>query len=901
MIIEDENYLAHYGILRRSGRYPWGSGKDQHEVNRSFIDTITSMRKQGMSDVEICRAFDIKDKDGNITDSFSTTQLRAAMSIAKNEQRAADIAFAQRLKDKGVSTTEIGRRMDRNESSVRAMLAEGAAEKASILTNISNMLQKEVDTRGLIDVGEGISYHIGISKNTLDNAVAVLREKGYAVHTVPVPQLGTGKNTNVKVLAPPGTTWGDVKKNSNDIKIPNHHTEDNGRTVLGIQPPLSIHPKRVGIRYAEDGGSEADGVIYVRPGVKDLSLGKSTYAQVRIQVGDGHYLKGMAVYKDDLPDGVDLQFNTNKSNTGNKLDAMKELKRKEDGTVDTDNPFGANISKQIIAKDSKGREINTSVMNIVNEEGDWSKWSKTLSSQMLSKQSPGLAKEQLSKAYKQREEEFKRLSSLTNPEVRRKLLIDFGDECDSAASHLTAAGLPRTHGHHVILPIPSMKPSEIYAPNYDNGERVVLIRHPHGGTFEIPELVVNNRNKEAKKILGSAPDAVGIHHSVAERLSGADFDGDTVLVIPNYHNKVKTSPPLEGLKDFDPKKEYPSYPGMKVMKDSSKGTYMGDITNLITDMTIKKAPSSEIARAVKHSMVVIDAVKHELDYKRSARENGIAQLKEKYQGGKRAGADTLISKAGAKERVPVRLPRKASLGGPIDKTTGERVFESASGYTDKNGVFHPPPTETHRKLSLAKDAHTLSSGTPMEKVYADHANRTKSLANAARKEGVNSPSIKYSPSAKKVYAEEVKKLDADLALARRNAPLERQAQIAANAVYKQRLHDNPEMDNETKKKIKFQALTAARSRFKADKTKIEITPKQWEAIQAGAVSASKLRQILANADMDIVQQLATPKPKLLTTSKKSQAKALLDNGYTRAEVAKRLGVSLSTLVRELEQ
>ena len=41
--------------------------------------------------------------------------------------------------------------------------------------------------------------------------------------------------------------------------------------------------------------------------------------------------------------------------------------------------------------------------------------------------------------------------------------------------------------------------NEIYAPNYRDGENVVLIRYPHGGIFEIPELIVNNKFAEKVK------------------------------------------------------------------------------------------------------------------------------------------------------------------------------------------------------------------------------------------------------------------------------------------------------------------------------------------------------------------------------------------------------------------
>lgn len=894
MIVEEDNYLAHYGILRKSGRYPWGSGKDQYAINRGFVETITNLRKQGYADTEICKMFAITDKDGNITDGFSTTNLRTAMKIARAEVKASELAQVQRLREKGVSNSEIGRIIGRNESTVRALIKSSSEPKTTALKNVADVLAQEVAEKKFLQVGEGVNYHLGVSKHTFDAAVAALREKGYAVHTVSVDQLGTGKKTNVKVLAPPDTTWPEVNRNKDKISMPLRKFEDNGRTALGIAEPLAIDPKRVKVRYKDDGGDQADGVLYVRPGVKDVELGGSAYAQVRVQVGKKHYLKGMAVYKDDLPPGVDIVFNTNKTKAevGNDpLNAMKKLKLKDDGTVDKDNPFGSNIARQITAKDRKGHDKATSVMNIVNEAGDWDRWANIMSSQMLSKQTPKLAKEQLDKTYANRLKELERISKLTNPEVRRKLLIDFGDECDSAAVHLKAVHMPGTKGNHVLIPISSIDPKKIYAPNYKDGTKVVLIRHPHGGTFEIPELTVDNKNREARKILGRSPiDAVGIHHEVAKRLSGADFDGDTVLVIPNNSGKIKRSAPLESLKDFDPSAAFPKYPGMKVMKESAKGRYMGDITNLITDMTVKGAPMSEIARAVKHSMVIIDSVKHELNYKESERVNGIRALKEKYQGGSTAGASTLISLAGSKERVPNRIERKASKGGPIDKKTGERVYEIA-----KDGS----KTIEVKRLALTKDAHTLSSGTPIEKIYADYSNKSKALANKARLMGINSPEIKRSPSAAKVYAKEVNELKAALAIAKRNAPLERQAQIFANAVYNQKLHDNPDMDKERQKKVKFQSLEAMRNRVGAKKNPINITPSQWDAIQAGAISPTMLRDILANANMDVVQDLASPRKKALTASKESQAKALLAKGYTMAEVSQRLGVSISTINREL--
>ncbi len=904
MIRTHEEHLAHYGILRKSGRYPWGSGGTENARNRSFLDIVDKHKKEGMSDTDIAKMYGI-----------SRNQLTAARTIAIAQQKQQKIITAQRYKDRGWSNSAIGRRMGINESSVRSLLAPGAADKAQALNSTADFIKSSVDKKGMVQIGSGVEHQLGITKTRLNAAVAVLKEQGYEVHNIYVPQVGQkGQWTNVKVLAKPGTTKADVDRNRSQIDLISGYSPDHGRTYQKFQTPISIDSKRIDIKYKEDGGDQADGLIYVRPGVKDLTIGANRYGQVRIAVDGTHYLKGMAVYKDDLPPGVDLVFNTNKSNTGNKKDAMKPM-----NLDDPDNPFGA-IVRQRHGPDGKV----ISAINLVGspskegsgEEGSWDTFSRNLPSQVLSKQSPELAKQQLKLTQERRIREFNEINSLTNPTVRKELLLKFADETDSAAVHLKAASLPR-QATKVLIPIPSMKSTEVYAPTMRDGEKVALVRFPHGGTFEIPILTVNNRNREGRKILGtgsnSRHDAIGINHKVAQRLSGADFDGDFVLVIPNNKGAIKNTPALEGLKDFDPLMyKIPEGSPIPRVTNAQKQPEMGKVSNLITDMTLKGANSEQLARAIRHSMVVIDSEKHGLDIKASERDNGILALKQEYQGGKRAGAKTLISRAGADLRIDERRPRPESRGGPIDRRTGKKVFEP-TGRTfpetkrvrDPDGKIRYVPTGRTKpkqivveKLAATDDAFTLidKPGTRMETIYAEHSNTLKAMANTARKEAVSIKGIPYSPSARKVYANEVESLVSKINLAERNAPLEKQAQLIANTIVAQKRQANPGMDKDDLKKVKTLALNEARIRTGANKTRITPSQAEWNAIQAGALSTDRLNKVLKNSNIDEIKRLAMPRnqPKM-TSTKITRARAMQEQGYTQIEIADALGVGLTTL------
>lgn len=895
MDIEIENeILMHYGVKRRSGRYPWGSGDNPYQRSGDFLSRVQELKKQGLSEKEIAKAVGVE----------STTQLRVYTQIAAHERRDLLRAQAQSLRADGKSLNEIAQIMGyNNDSSVRALLNEQTASNKSAARKTADILRDCVERKDVVDVGKGVARELGVSETKFNEALELLALEGYNVYGIGVPQVtNIGKQTNVKVLAKPDIEQRDIYADFGKIQSvsDDYFTRDDGQTYTKLEYPASVDSKRIQICYGDQGGLAKDGVIELRRGVDDLSLGKSHYAQVRILVDGTHYLKGMAMYADDLPDGVDIRFNTNKPSGTPPEKVMKGIKN------DPLNPFGALIKPkgQSHYIDADGNE-RLSAINKLKEEGDWDVMAKNLSSQFLSKQPRDLIRKQLNLAYQNSESDYDDIMALTNPTIKKQLLLDFADTCDGATVHLKAAALPRQKTQ-VILPVSSMKDTEIYAPGYNNGEQVALIRYPHAGTFEIPILTVNNKNQKARSILGTdIMDAVGIHPKVAERLSGADFDGDTVTVIPvNSKVRVKSDNYLEGLVGFEPKTEYAERPGIRLMKKSEVQKEMGMISNLITDMTLRGASPEHLTRAVRHSMVVIDAEKHHLDYKRSEKENGIAELKQIYQRRpnedgteKVGGASTLLSRRKQEVRVPERQ------GGPrIDKETGEVTYrETGRTYVDKNGN-RVKAEEKVSLMSTVSDARTLSSGHPVENLYADYANKMKALANRARKEAVATKGIPYNASAKDAYSEEVESLDSKLRIASTNAPRERRAQAIANSTVKAQLQANPELyGRDYKKERKRMAQVALEdARYSVGATgkgtRIDINDREWEAIQAGAISPTMLTEILRYTDSDKIRARAMPKErKQLSASKVASIKAMSASGYTNAEIAEKFGISTSAV------
>lgn len=922
IFVERNAELAHYGVKRRSGRYPWGSGENPYQHGADFLARVEELRADGEDYIDPKTG---EKYTGDVAVAkrlgMTTTDLRMQERVAKHERRQLKVDKAKSLRDDGKTPTEIARIMGlKNESSVRALLNETTATNKNRAFKTADILEESLKENKMLDVGPGVERELGCSKGTLNEALFILETRGYNVYGVGVPQVtNPGRQTITTVLADKNVEYKDAYKNIGDIQsVTKYHSADGGSSYKKVQYPSSIDSKRVMISYAEDGGIDKDGVIEIRRGVQDLNLGNAHYAQVRILVDGTHYLKGMAMYADDLPDGIDIRFNTNKKRGTDKMNVLKEIH-----TEDPNNPFGASIAANgqsyYIGKDGKE---HLSAINKLKSEGDWERMSKNLSSQFLSKQPMDLIKRQLNYSYSDYESQYKEIQELTNPTIRKKFLLDFADNCDGAASELKAAALPR-QSTRVILPMPHLKDDEIYAPTYKDGEKVALIRYPHGGTFEIPILTVNNKNKKSRSILDpTVIDAVGINPKVAERLSGADFDGDQVVVIPtNSKVKIKSSDPLKGLVGFDPKtaysteekiingkKVYVNSAGIpiRVMSEKYKQKQMGVVSNLITDMTLGGAPVDEIARAVRHSMVVIDATKHKLDYRQSEKDNGISELKKKWQVHDDGdvvtfgGAATLLSKRGQDVRIPERKGE-----GRIDKETGKVIYkESGRTYIDKATGKEVLATQKVNRISVTDDLRTLSTGTDPEEAYAAYGNRLKALANQARKEAVNTPRSTHDSHAASVYAKEVASLDAKIDIAARNAPRERRAQVIANGVVKALIQDNPGMDKDDIKKASQIALENARASTGASgkKTKIVITDDEWKAIQAGAISSSKLETVMKYADETDLRQKATPRSQTtLSPSKVTKLKAMATSGfYTTQQIAEALGISPSTVYNYMQ-
>lgn len=925
-------YLQHSGTPQMfdfdpngSGRYRQGSGDNPYQHGLDFQEKIEKIKREnpGISRTKIAELM-----------GYSTTEWRDKNAYYGELKRCNDRSAAVRWKEKGMSVDAIAKELNISQNTVREYLKDSNNVKNREIQNIMESLQESLKKHPYLDVGEGTAGVMGVSDERLRAAVqALVDEYGYVKTPIQVDQINPRQykqKTDMLILGPPGKTAHeqavDVYKNLGDVHYINEfYSEDNGLTMGHLRPPVSVDSSRISINYADkDGFQPLDGVIELRPGAADLDLGPGqVYSQVRIAVDNAYYLKGIAVYADDLPKGVDIRVNTNKPEGTPKekvFKAMKRTKQLPDGSddpnspIDKDNPFGATIQaggqRDYTDKDGTKKQ---SAINKVYQEGTWEGWRKGLAAQFLSKQPKELAKSQLNITYLKKLEEFDDIKSITNPAIKKKILFDFADSCEEDAADLKAWSMPR-QTNKVLLPVVSLKENECYCPDYKNGEKLVCIRYPHSGPTEILDVTVNNKNEEAIKRYGTTPrDLIGINPHSASKLSGADFDGDFVIVIPNNKGRIQVKKQLKDLQNFDPKVSYKGGPGLKRMTDKQKGTEMGKAANLITDMTLIGCDDQELGRAIKYSMVVIDAQKHGLDWKQAAKDYDIAGLRKKYQGNAQGGAATIISRS----KGPTWVPEKR-LVTSIDPNTGDKIeYETGNvkwiPKEKKDGTIEwkqQPVTVKTKRMYTTGDAYDLVSDRnnpyPMEVIYADYANQMKDMARQARLEALSIKKEKKSPSAASAYAEEVASLEKKLKARSSYQPADRLALRIATVKVNSIKEENPDISKDQLKKKSAQALSTARTRVyeTGKKEKINITPKEWEAIQAKAISDTMLEKLLRFGDSDQIRDYATPKKdkgNMFTAAQISRMKAYRDNDYTWAEIAAEFGVSESTIKRYITE
>ena len=912
-----------------SGRYREGSGSKPFQHSSNFRTRYLELKeKYGTNKTAIAKEMEMT---RNELDTMLAYQKALKMTNDYNQVRLLKKEHPR------MTNTEIGNIVGMTEGNVRKILKKSQEDANSKLFNTVNVLRKEVDKKKIVDIGKGTvdgsSKLDGISETRLNQAGIILKNEGYFYDNVKISQVADyRKKTNTKILAKPGVDKQYIYKNQEKIKpFDDYQTTDCGDTWYKTEYPTSVDRKRVLVRYKEEGGADKDGTIEIRRGVKDLDLAGKQYAQVRIAVDDKEYMKGMAYLSDDVPDGYDIVYNSNKKKGSPDSDVFKAFKTTNTGEVDKDNPFGAVLNEQVgqrYYKDDDGEE-KLSPVNIVKPQGEWFGYRKDLPSQFLSKQDVKLVKQQTDLMLDQKKSEFEDIKKIENPAIRQKMLQDFGDGCDKSAYELRGAALPN-QSTKVILPVNSLKDNEIYAPQYKQGEEVVLVRYPCAGLFEIPRLKVNNENAEGKKIVTpSSEDAVGINPTVATQLSGADFDGDTVVVIPTKNNKINNRDPYKELLTFDTKEykalEDPNgkyvidgkrYAAKRMMtKEKERDMQMGICSNLITDMTLSGgATDDEMIRATKYSMVVIDALKHKLDYGQAKEDFRIAELHKKYQGKAQGGASTIVSRA----KGPIQVVDYPETGG-IDPKTGEYKLKSSPNMKlDKaTGEWVPAKIEK-KKMESVKDAYDListksynsktgkwernanPSANPKEIVYADYANSLKTMANQARLDSLKAAKdIKTNKDVAKEYAAEVDSIKQKLAEQRKYAPIEREAQRQAAYIVRAKIDEYGGWDSvseEQKKKIKTQALAGTRSRLGSKRPELKVTPREWEAVNKGALNKTTIQELMDRLDSEYLRELAVPSTKgKIPASKLSRMRNMLARGYTIKEISEALNISQSTI------
>lgn len=95
-----DDILMHYGVKRRSGRYPWGSGENPYQHGGDFLARVEELEALGKSQKEIAEEL-----------KMSTTDLRMQVRVAKHERRALQAERAKSLREEGKTLDKIAKIM----------------------------------------------------------------------------------------------------------------------------------------------------------------------------------------------------------------------------------------------------------------------------------------------------------------------------------------------------------------------------------------------------------------------------------------------------------------------------------------------------------------------------------------------------------------------------------------------------------------------------------------------------------------------------------------------------------------------------------------------------------------------------------------------------------------------
>lgn len=731
-----DDFLMHIGVGWDKGapgvgssRFPHGSGDNPFQRAKDFYERDMHYRAKypGMPPRFYAEKMGVVNVRGFNKGEVSVGLYTALRRDAESQVKMANRAKALQMLAEGKSKVEVAEILGVRDTTVGNWARGDSLKKAEEAKKTKDLIREFTDQYKYVDISNNSNNGFFVDGKPVGEgalraaAESLVKYEGYNIYPIQYDLFGTDHKTTINVLAPPGVPYSEVSDNKFSVKNPVtvdivRDLESGDIMSYGLkEKPQSVSLDRIEVEYS----SPKDGLIELRPGVADISLGNKSYAQVRIGVDDTHYLKGMAVYNDDLPPGVDIRFNTSKKE-GTPLMApldnpdakqvfkpMKVLKD-DDGKVigvDWTNPFGASIQdKSEITtaagqyKDENG-EWKRSAINVVREEGEWMDWSASLASQYLSKQPVETARQQLNLRLAEKKVEFEEICKLENPTIKKYLLEKFADECDGNAVDLKAAPF-KGQQTCVLLPCPDLPDNECYCPRYPDGTNVVLVRYPFANYAESPMLTVRNTGSPGQKVFPpTATDAIAINGRRLGQMSGADTDGDHCIVIPLSDKvKVKWSDRiLPGLEGFDHKDIYAGYEGMKKDKHSVYQKKMGVVSNLITDMSFQDFKEEHLVRAIKFSMVIIDAEKSGLDWKRCYKEMGIDELRRIYQRDAnegKAGAGTIISRA--KSPVEVKERKEWRIGPDTIDAEGNKI------YTDTE--------KTYKKGKLDLSSVTLSNG-----------------------------------------------------------------------------------------------------------------------------------------------------------------------------------------------